>query len=1048
LSACAADRGEHVPSPDAAVELEPVRASDVRGRFARVITPGLAVRFEVASGRVRAIVPDSEKRTVLRTASVTLPARANEAVRLEDDATRVSIEFALQGARAASVTTGAGLAIYPKALDGADVIHRVQAAGTEDFIVFEAKPAREAVEYRVDVSHTPGLRLVGSTLELLDEGGTPRLRVAPPYVVDARGLRHDATLAVEGCAYDTNTAAPWDRPVTPPGATSCVVRVGWGTVEYPAVLDPAWTATGSLATARAQATATLLGSGKVLVAGGFASGGALSSAELFDGTGSFAAAASMKAARTHHTATLFGSGKVLLAGGDDGSGFSSSLSTAEVFDGATFASTGAMTARSRHAAVLLPSGKVLLVGGVSTSFLGSAVTGAQLFDGVGAFSAGGTTKDEHGADPTATLLGSGKVLVAGGGVSSAEIFDGVGTFTLTTGSMAAPRSGHGAALLPSGKVLLVGGAFGGVGGSPLSSAETFDPAGTFAATGPLSTVRASHTTTLLATGMVVVAGGSNASSGGALSSSEVFTAPSFVSVGSMTTPRAQHAATALSSPAVLVVGGQDGAGAYLSTAEILTGLAPLGKTCTGSTDCDSAHCVDGRCCNTSCTGTCDACDLPSSSGTCSHVTGLPHGSRGSCGTFVCQGTSAVCPTSCVDDTGCASTAFCNGGTCMAKRAVGAACATGVHECSSAFTVDGVCCSTACNGTCQACSASVKGSGPDGMCGSVADGKDPHATCSPPICSDGKRYDNVCNGAAGCRPVTTSCAPFKCNAAGTDCEVACTTDADCGATSGNYCVSGVCTAKKKRGEACTTNTECSSTFCADSVCCDNACNGSCQACGEPGKEGTCGPITGAPRAGHAACKAAGTTCGGTCDGSKVFDCSFPGASTTCDDGCKDGAIARCDGTGACSAATPCPGNFRCADANTCKSSCLADSDCTGGYTCKSGACSPPPSATCNADDTVSTSASGAEQPCSPYRCTSTGACGTECTNTTDCDPSAVCDRSSKQCVNAGPTDPPEGCNCALSPEKGSQAIALLPLLALILARRRSPIQSSGRRSSLP
>jgi hypothetical protein len=45
-----------------------------------------------------------------------------------------------------------------------------------------------------------------------------------------------------------------------------------------------WSAAGSLTTARAEHTATLLSSGKVLVAGGYAGGAYLSSSELYDPT--------------------------------------------------------------------------------------------------------------------------------------------------------------------------------------------------------------------------------------------------------------------------------------------------------------------------------------------------------------------------------------------------------------------------------------------------------------------------------------------------------------------------------------------------------------------------------------------------------------------------------------------------------------------------------------------------------------------------------------------------------------------------------------------
>ena len=81
-----------------------------------------------------------------------------------------------------------------------------------------------------------------------------------------------------------------------------------------------WTATGSLNTARAQHTATLLPNGKVLVAGGCTQPFTLchdgiASAELYDpSTGTWTSTGFMTTRRSHHTATLLPSGKVLVTG--------------------------------------------------------------------------------------------------------------------------------------------------------------------------------------------------------------------------------------------------------------------------------------------------------------------------------------------------------------------------------------------------------------------------------------------------------------------------------------------------------------------------------------------------------------------------------------------------------------------------------------------------------------------------------------------------------------------------------------------------------------
>ena len=77
-----------------------------------------------------------------------------------------------------------------------------------------------------------------------------------------------------------------------------------------------WTATGSLGTARCHHTATLLPSGKVLVAGG-SNGVSLSSAELYDPATGLDSTGSLGTARDLHTATLLPNGKVLVAGGNE-----------------------------------------------------------------------------------------------------------------------------------------------------------------------------------------------------------------------------------------------------------------------------------------------------------------------------------------------------------------------------------------------------------------------------------------------------------------------------------------------------------------------------------------------------------------------------------------------------------------------------------------------------------------------------------------------------------------------------------------------------------
>ena len=239
-------------------------------------------------------------------------------------------------------------------------------------------------------------------------------------------------------------------------------------------------------------TATLLPNGKVLVAGGYRLQRLdLASAELYDpASGTWTATGSLATARAGHTATLLPNGKVLVAGGYGNSGY---LASAELYDPAsgTWTATGSLATardcshgdvaaqrqgarrrrlqrqrRSRergtlrsgerhldrhrqprhrtllHTATLLPNGKVLVAGGL---------TATRRSRERGTLRSGERDLDGHRQPRHRTRLSHGDVAAQRqgarrrrfqwqlGDLASAELYDPAsGTWT-ATGSLATAR---------------------------------------------------------------------------------------------------------------------------------------------------------------------------------------------------------------------------------------------------------------------------------------------------------------------------------------------------------------------------------------------------------------------------------------------------------------------------------------------------------------------------------------------------------------------------------------------------------------------------------
>jgi MYXO-CTERM domain-containing protein len=150
-----------------------------------------------------------------------------------------------------------------------------------------------------------------------------------------------------------------------------------------------------------------------------------------------------------------------------------------------------------------------------------------------------------------------------------------------------------------------------------------------------------------------------------------------------------------------------------------------------------------------------------------------------------------------------------------------------------------------------------------------------------------------------------------------------------------------------GSACMAGSQCTSTFCADGVCCNSACAGGttdCQACamaaGAP-SNGTCAPV------------AAGRSCrdsAGDCDVAETCN----GTATTCPaDGfapsttvCRPAAMGGCDIAETCSGTgAMCPENRTATDGTPCSDTLT----CNGPETCRAGACSRGTALSCDDGD---------------------------------------------------------------------------------------------------
>jgi hypothetical protein len=370
------------------------------------------------------------------------------------------------------------------------------------------------------------------------------------------------------------------------------------------------------------------------------------------------------------------------------------------------------------------------------------------------------------------------------------------------------------------------------------------------------------------------------------------------------------------------------------TGYLCTGTA-CAMPCSANTDCDTNYsCVSGACVKKANGAVC-AADVECTS---DHCFGKVCCSTSTCPAgYSCAG--GTCTNVCTKTADCPTGYACSGGTCKAGADLGQTCALAT-DCASGFCADGVCCSSACDGECQACNLTVKGT-----CSPVAAGAGDD-TC-PLSCSNSEVQ--ACDATHKC--TTTPCGTGLGCASSTACLRTCGASAPC--LEGYYCSSnGSCVATKALGAVCASGSECTLGNCVDGVCCSTSSCDRCYSCNVT-DDGKCSPV---PL--------------DTADGSCVLSCS----------GNMLGGL--CDGSGQCKTAVACPGGNVCAaNGSSCATSC---GTCAEGYYCGSDSkCAPTQAvgARCGADAECQVASGQNSGHCVDGICCSVGSCSkcSSCTN---------------------------------------------------------------------
>ncbi len=529
----------------------------------------------------------------------------------------------------------------------------------EDVRVLASAQAAHTFEYRI--AFGPAYSKVSveeGSVVVTGAPGMPGLVASRAWARDAHGVRR--WLDVDVVPHEG-------------GATVRYALAKEG-LAYPVIVDPTWSTSSALIVKRTAHGQALMGDGRVLVVGGRDGTTTFSSAEILEPGKATISTVAMSSFRNRPLTITMADGNVLVAGGMTTDSFSSSVSTAEVFDYATktWSTVGPMiTARSHGGIFLLPSGKIVVAGGTKATD-GTAMSLAEIYDPV--------AKSWTALSPLTTARHSfafgavgSKLVVAGGGsgcsggactwFSSAELLDGTSPLSATWSSatnMSTAR--YGAVGLPvAGKFLVVGGE-----GTPgaiswLKSTEllTLAPSPGWASAGDMSSSRSLAVLAPLKDGQVLVASGWTDPA--PTSSADLFGGTGWATTANLGQARGDAKGTTLNDGRVLVAGGTMGGNVGLSQVEIYALSKPTGTACSAVGECATGFCVDGFCCDTACTGSCTACSAAKKGS----------GANGTCGSIGAGTADPRCTTAAAST--CGQDGTCNGAGGCATYAAGTVC---------------------------------------------------------------------------------------------------------------------------------------------------------------------------------------------------------------------------------------------------------------------------------------------------------------------------------------------------------------------------------------